>query len=212
MEKKNLLILILSFAALVIVGSLFVFFQNQGAGTAPFVVGTKPSIQTTPTIQTPQTFSTVPTTPASQIPKDWETYRNEEFGFAFDYPGEWDLRENKSASKVYAPLYISFFNSGGTINVLVLSGKFNPYKIIFDAGMEGTIEIKKENAWQNLRVVDVDSRKGYRFFGADGDCAGDFIQTPVKDFTLQIGFTTCVEDKGITENIKNTLISSLRFF
>ena len=205
MEKKNILILILSFATLAIVGSLF-YSQNKGAMNAPFVVN-QPPIETPPT---------VPTTPTSQIPKDWKTYENKEFGFAFDYPGEWAVKEDSSMLRTYAPLHISFYNkvSGGTIDVLVLSEKFNPNKIIFNTrGMEGIIEIKKENAWHNLRIIDIASQKGYRFSGGNDACAGDFIQTPIKDSTLQIGFMRCLGDKeDVTKNVKNAAISSLRFF
>ena len=78
MTQKTPLIIILIFATLVIAGSLFVFFQKQGAVNAPFNVGQKPPVQT------PQTNS---------IPKDWKTYRNLKMKFEIKYPPDWKVDE-----------------------------------------------------------------------------------------------------------------------
>ena len=73
MEKKNILILMLSFATLVIAGSIFYF--QKGAVNAPFVVGQKPPVETVSPL----------------APKGWKTYTNKEFGFAFDYPEGYEV-------------------------------------------------------------------------------------------------------------------------
>ena len=74
MTNKTPLILILIFATLVIVGSLYLFSQRNAA-PAPFSVGNPPPVETV-------------SPPTS---KDWKTYTNKEFGFAFDYPEGYEV-------------------------------------------------------------------------------------------------------------------------
>ena len=77
MTNKTPLALILIFATLVIAGSLFVFFEKQGAVNAPFNVGQRPPVE--------------PVSPLA--PKGWKTYTNKEFGFALAYPGDWEINK-----------------------------------------------------------------------------------------------------------------------
>ncbi len=58
MEKRNIIIFILSFIILATTGIIFVFMKGA---PAPFVVEPQP--------------------PPTEIPADWKTYRNEEYGF-----------------------------------------------------------------------------------------------------------------------------------
>ena len=88
MGKNSTIIFIVLFIALILLGAGYILYSQKGTDNVPFVVGEKPPIQT------PQTNS---------IPKDWKTYENREFGFAFDYPGNWDLEMKKVDYKAREP-------------------------------------------------------------------------------------------------------------
>ena len=190
MEKRSVMVFILSFIVLAGAGIVYLFIPK--GVNAPFLT---PDPQPVP----------------NPTPTGWKTYENKEFGFAFDYPGDWVMTENKEILKTYAPLDLFFYNNiSGGVEALVLARKFDPDDIIFNTGsLEGTIKIKKDNPY--LKVIDLNSQKGYRFPGTAGDCTGDFIQTPIKNYTLQIGFTQCIDDNIVAENIKDSIIQSFKF-
>ncbi len=77
MEKRNIVVFILSFLILATTGIIFVFMK--GAQTAPFVV--------------PQPQPQPPPTPTAQTPADWKTYRNETMKFEIKYPSDWKVDE-----------------------------------------------------------------------------------------------------------------------
>ncbi len=78
MEKKNVIVFILSFIILALAGLVYI---SQKGASAPFVV--------------PQPAPITPT-PSNQIPKDWKTYRNETMKFEIKYPPDWKVDEIKN--------------------------------------------------------------------------------------------------------------------
>lgn len=56
------------------------------------------------------------TSQANESTTDWQTYRNEEFGFEFMYPQDWSVRLNDRSSslEVYSPEYIKRYDQAKT--------------------------------------------------------------------------------------------------
>jgi len=55
-----------------------------------------PVVPPAPTHPVPPVTPTPVAPPISQPPEGWKTYENKEFGFAFDYPGDWTIMERSS--------------------------------------------------------------------------------------------------------------------
>jgi len=82
MERRHILIFILSFIILAGAGIVYLFIPK--GVNAPFL------------LPQPQP------TPVNPTPTGWKTYENKEFGFAFDYPGDWEVEEQKEGTRTYA--------------------------------------------------------------------------------------------------------------
>ncbi len=76
MDKRFITIFLILF--ILLAGGVLGFYYYKGAQTAPFVV---PNPQPTP---------------SEQIPKDWKTYRNEEYGFEISYPIGWHQSDSEA--------------------------------------------------------------------------------------------------------------------
>ncbi len=75
---------------------LLILFVIVASGLVSLWLFTKPSAtKELPVVSTstPTTLIATTTTSAS-VPKQTKTYRNEEFGFEFEYPKDWKLDEN----------------------------------------------------------------------------------------------------------------------
>ena len=136
MEKKNILILTLSFATLVIAGSIFYF--QKGAVTAPFVVEQKPPVETSQSqpqqdtelksikdiskadkdcapenktckarLQKIKKFIDAPLVDTT----DWTVYKNEEAKFRIKYPKDW-VKEIKIDNSNNIEFTIDFYTQG----------------------------------------------------------------------------------------------------
>ncbi len=97
--KQGSIISIITIVILLIAGGVWVWQRNAKPD------GVTPTLPTPvePLEPTEPTEATTPQEPDSvQVPEGWKTYTNEEFGFAFDYPGEWgNLTVNSNKDDVY---------------------------------------------------------------------------------------------------------------
>ena len=88
MERRNVIIFVLSFIILAITGIIYISMKGANA---PFVVPN-------PQPQPPPAPNPTPT-PSAQIPSDWKTYRNEDIGVSLAYPKDWFLYDNATWEK-----------------------------------------------------------------------------------------------------------------
>jgi hypothetical protein len=84
--KRKILIIILILLCIIVVSSSWFFVKNN-----------RPN----PPVQIPQT-----------ITSNFKTYRNEQWGFEFQYPNDWTIEENSFGSK-YSKLNLRIFPNNG---------------------------------------------------------------------------------------------------
>ena len=77
------------------------------------------------------------------VPEGWKTYTNEEFGFAFDYPGEWEVKEIKGPPDI---LSLDIFLMAKDIQQADAMLHVNPLNVgrasVFDRGANPACELK----------------------------------------------------------------------
>ena len=104
MERRHILIFILSFIVLAGAGIVYLFIP-KGA-SAPFLT---PDPQPVP----------------NPTPTGWKTYENKEFGFAFDYPGDWEISEDEGMNDFYKKYKKINLTSKGMPNELISINIYN---------------------------------------------------------------------------------------
>ena len=163
MAKRNYLILGI-IIILLIAGVLFAWEKKA---QAPVTVTPPPIVQPTP-VPTP---TPTPQTPY-QKPVGWKTYENKEFGFAFDYPGDWQVEEKKldiKSRKQYDFYEIDFWasnqkdrvNAGPRISVTINNDKeYNTEEKVQESFKNYIGTVKSITTGDNIKGYDLKNSAG----------------------------------------------------
>src|SRR3989339_536275 len=195
MNKKQLIITIIIVIILAAIGGgWFWYVNNRGEQVNPPVTensGQGP--QDSSNTENNQLQGEVVGSPAADVDmSDWLTYRNEEYGFEFNYPA--DLLKSKNE------YYITVLsNTSANININILNEKLNPDTITSLIGI-----VTKES----LEAVIVGGKNSYRFRDGDMGYGGNSYRIPLDySHTLILWFVTA---GGYYDN-EDEIISAFKF-
>jgi len=218
MIKRSLSIFTLLCLSLILIGFLYLFIP-KGA-SAPFIM---PGDQTSPTITSqprptpapapiPVKPAPKPTPQASNIPTDWKTYRNEEYGFEISYPAEYEVEYYQGITPDNFSIHKKKFDEGVFIGVNAQSPKE------FPSGLEepGGHPIKYTTKQEKLSFGDVAAIKhtiradSYPFYISISEFQG--IRNPKWGKDGEIFYMGIQSDHAQeTIKINDQIVSTLRF-
>jgi len=124
---------------------------------------------------------------------DWQTYRNEEYGFEFKYPATMGIKENSYYLNV-------LFNDSLKININILNDVLNPKTIKSPIGIVSQ---------ESLEELAIDGKLAYRFRDGDAGYGGNSYRISLDNsHTLIMWFVT---ENGYYINDERLIISTFRF-
>lgn len=142
-----------------------------------------------------ESFKMIPLTKQSS---DWQTYRNEKYGFEFQYPNSLFMRVGDGLTTE-----ADFFSGENfKISVSYLGGKFDPKNI---NGIYGKIEDI------NIKKIVVDGKSAYMFREGDAGCGGYNVNIPQKASAVVMRFVDCEGDNMVIENYRSKILSTFKF-
>lgn len=97
----------------------------------------------------------------SEIPSDWKTYRNEEYGFEFKYPGDWKVDECDQKIILINGICYSDFTETGAITI---SDDLN---LEYQTNLYDQYSQEWEQSQKNQIIID--NISAIKFFGIEGN-------------------------------------------
>jgi hypothetical protein len=136
---------------------------------------------------------------------DWETYKNNQYGFEIQYPpflkNRMDRVGSQNENEIQTVLNL-LADDGGSMIASALKEKLDPKNI---SVMSGKIDDK------NLKKVVVDGVTSYSFSTSGRESRGDIIRIPHGSETIEISFLTYCHQCIDVVQYENSILSTFKF-
>jgi hypothetical protein len=135
----------------------------------------------------------------------WKIYRNEEYGFEFQYPEIWVLEADKNGISLNSPENLK--NEFRGTDIIIAFDK-NPNNLSAKEYYDGNHGIAAfDNPSQDKEIL-IDNKKAYKLYPATGESAGELVIIPVGQIYIRFDTSSVNNTVGI---VFEKILSTFKF-
>jgi hypothetical protein len=135
----------------------------------------------------------------------WKTYKNEQYGFEFEYPEIWVLEADKNGISLNSPENLKNEFRGTDIIIAFDKNSNNLSAKEYYDGNHGIAAF--DNPSQDKEIL-IDNKKAYKLYPATGESAGELVIIPVGQIYIRFDTSSVNNTVGI---VFEKILSTFKF-